>query len=305
MFEHYLFHDRDIDTNLVFSMAYAVFGNGQACAYATTESKLLNTILDIATAWYTSQYDDRRLVVPPQPVVRLDPEKTVFRGKKGLTIFGHVRVLFRHAEVHQLVVERTDLFQRAVEFIGLFVGIQPQKREMGEHVEYEVEWPRTFQILGELAKCCRELGEGFIYATPEALLGSLAFVANRIFADMMLMSTTLDPTRYKVPVETLVTNVLTKDSTFSLIHNFMPLIDAFSFHQYYHLLWAEMFKSMRVVLDWENGKWNDMTLKEIVDKHLFGWQDQDNAERLKLMLIEWPLQSESSNGVQKMPPLLT
>ena len=294
MFEHYLFHDRDIDTNLVFSMAYAVFGSGQACAYASTESGLLNTILDIAQAWYTGQCEDRRLIMPPLAVERLDPEKQVFRGKKGLTIFGHVRVLFRHAEVHQIIVSRPDLFQRAVEFIGLFVGIQPQKRETGEHVEYEVEWPRTFQILGELAKCCRELGEGFVYASPEALLSSLAYVANRIFADMMLMSTTLDPTRYKVPVETLVVNVLSKASSFSLIHNFMPLIDAFSFHQYYHLLWAEMFKSMRSVMTWEDGKWNGATLQQVVDKHLFGWQDQENAERLKLMLIEWPLQSEYS-----------
>lgn len=298
MFEHYLFHDRDIDTNLVFSMAYAVFGSGQACAYAATESKLLNTILDIATAWYTGQCEERRLIMPPQAVVRLDPEKAVFRGKKGLTIFGHIRVLFRHAEVLQLVVSRSDLFQRAVEFIGLFVGIQPQKRELGEHVEYEVEWPRTFQILGELAKCCRELGEGFVYATPEVLLASLAFVANRIFADMMLMSSTLDPMRYKVPSETLVVNVLSKNSSFSLIHNYMPAADAFSFHQYYHLLWAEMFKSMRSVMTWENGRWNGATLQEVVDKHLFGWQDQENAERLKLMLIEWPLQSECSGVLQ-------
>lgn len=286
MFEHYLFHDREVDTNLVFSLSYTVFGNGAACAHAAANSDLLNTVLNIATAWYSAQYDERHLVFPPAPVDRLDPEKSVFRSKKGLSIFGHIRAMFRHREIHELILTRPDLFQNAVQFLGLFVGMQPQRRERDEHVEYEVEWPRTFQILGELAKACRELGEGFAIGRAGHLVQGLKLVSHHIFADMRLQTPTLDHTRFTAPVAHSITSIFNREVDFTLIKNYMPLIDAFSFHRYHHLLLAEMFKSVHIVDVNRDGH----RLRDLLEMSILEGDSEMAIERQKLMLIEWPMQ---------------
>ena len=299
IFEHYLFHDRDVDNNLLFNTAYGVFADGKACVYAIEHAGLLHKIFDIATAWYTDKHEENMLQIPPEPVERLnlDKHKHAFRNKKGLTIFGHIRMLFRQEEVQKLIVSRPDLFHRAVEFFNLFVGLQPQKRELEEHVEYEIDWPRTFQGLGELAKSCRELGEAFRIAKPEQIFAGLGFVANRMFGDMMLVTTILDPERFSRPVEYQVENILVRGASFSLIHNYMPLIDAFSFHHYLHLLFAEIVKALPVAVPWTDGKYNGLNLSQVIDKYVFGSPSNEDADRMKFLILEWPLQSESPSPV--------
>lgn len=276
--EHYLFHDREFDTNLAFSITYGIFGGGPATAHATLEMGLLYTLLDMTTAWYTDQIADKRLLLPPHPVDRLDAEKPIFRSKKGMTLFGHVKNLFRHEEMHHILVSRPEMLERVFTFFNLFVALQPQKRETGQHVEFEVDWPRSFQILGEMSKMCRELGEGFIYASQETIWATLASLTHRILADMMLSSTTLDPTRWKQPVEYLIANILTRDKAFSVLHAYMPLVEAFSFHHYLHYIFAEVAKSLEA---------QDLT--EMMDRML-----GEECERYKLMIMEWPLESKST-----------
>lgn len=283
IFEHYLFHDRELDTNLAFSITYNIFGGGLATAHATLEMGLLDTLLDIATAWYTDQIADKRLIIPPLVVDRLDTDKSIFRSKKGMTLFGHIKALFRHEEMHRLLLRRPRMLERVWTFFNLFVGLQPQKREMEEHVEYEVDWPRSFQILGELAKMCRELGEGFKHAPPPLLLSTLADLAHRILSDMTMNSTTLDPDRWSRPDEYLVANVLTRGKAFSVLHMYMPLIEAFSFHHYLHYLFAEVSKHLPSI-PWGQERYQDLTAV---------FESMGMDDRLKLMVIEWPLQSES------------
>ena len=297
MFEHYLFHDRDLDTNLIFSVAYMVFGHGEACAYASTHAGLYDTILDVARAWYTNQVYEQRLTIPPAlESSRLETETQAFRGKKGVTIFGHVRVLFRHEEMQRLIVSSPDMFNKAVDLLNLFVGIQTQKREHGDHVEYEVDWPRSFAILGELARSCRELGESFKFATPSQLFAGLANVSHRIVTDMVLISSTLDPEKYQRPVEHLVLNAIIPGSKFELLQHNVAKTEAFSFHHYIQLVFAEMVKAIRTVVPFEDGKYDGATFAQVFERHVFGWPDGEDAERMKLMLIEWPMQSELACG---------
>ena len=116
--------------------------------------------------------------------------------------------------------------------------------------------------------------------------------ASRIFSDLMLVSTTLDPARFSRPVEVLVSGVLARDSSFSLIHNYMPHIDAFSFHHYIHLLFAELAKSLTSAIPWQDGKWNGLDLNQVIERYIFGSPNDEDAARMKLMILEWPMQSK-------------
>lgn len=290
--EHYLFHDKEFDSNLLFNVAYGVFGSGQACVYATEKCGLLQVIFDIAQSWYTDQIHEKSLIIPPAPVPSLPIDKHVYRSKKGLTIFGHLRMFLRHEELQRFIVSHPDQFSRCLDFFNMFVGMQPQKREMEQHVEYEIEWPRTFQVLGDLAKSCRELGEAYQHSDANQLLTAMRSAASRIFSDLMLVSTTLDPARFSRPVEVLVSGVLARDSSFSLIHNYMPHIDAFSFHHYIHLLFAELAKSLTSAIPWQDGKWNGLDLNQVIERYIFGSPNDEDAARMKLMILEWPMQSK-------------
>jgi E3 ubiquitin-protein ligase UBR1 len=296
MLEHYMFHEKDSDMNLIFCMTYMVFGNGDACAYAAEHSELLTKVIQVAQSWYTNQMvSTMQIPVPPQNIqgLRVTPESLAFKHKRGITIFSHARVLFRHKAIQRLMIDQPQYFTHAVELLNMFVGLQPQRRETGEHVEYEVEWTRPFSLLGEIAKASRELGEAFKFATPQRLLTSLADVATRIMDDIMLSSSTLDADKYQRPNTHQVRNVLAPGSDFTCIEGNMLQTKAFSFHHYLNLLYAEMFKRIKDVIPFdEEGRYDGSNLTDLVDDVILGGPGETRAEWYKLLLMEWPLQSE-------------
>ncbi|ODN89141.1 hypothetical protein L198_06460 [Cryptococcus wingfieldii CBS 7118] len=152
--------------------------NGPAAAYATAHDNLLFNIVQVAQ-WYTGQVVTTdgvvRLVIPPVSLDkvdqaqkrRLDSEIPAFSvaGKKGLAIIRHIRSTIKHDETRRVIVKQNQLFNRLLGFIIIFVGIQPQRRQKGGHIEYEIEWLRSFIVLGDLSGPCRDMGDIFFVAS--------------------------------------------------------------------------------------------------------------------------------------------
>nr|XP_019044649.1 ubiquitin-protein ligase [Kwoniella bestiolae CBS 10118]OCF23579.1 ubiquitin-protein ligase [Kwoniella bestiolae CBS 10118] len=310
--EHYLFQERELDTNIIYSSAYLIFTDGAVCAHATTKGQLYHNVINVAHSWFTNQIVKTdgcdRLIIPPihfdpadnSAKGRVDTDVPAFRSKKGLALLGHLRSMVRHPEMRQLIVRQPQLFNRALLFVNMFVGLQPQKREQSEHVEYEVDWYKSFIILPDMSKLCRELGEIFLSGTIDHVLGSMAVVVNRILTDMMLMSNTLDKEKYQRPVEHDVQDVLYKNSRFSLIKQSITRIEAFSFHHYLNYLLAEMVKSSaNQLIELNDDTANNastsslkgLNFKQIVEKFVLRAQNQSDSERMKLMIIEWSIQT--------------
>ncbi|KAK6910515.1 ubiquitin-protein ligase [Kwoniella mangroviensis CBS 8886] len=306
--EHYIFQERELDTNIIYSSAYLIFTNGAVCVHATAKGQLYNNVISVAHAWFTGQNIKTdgcdRLVIPPlhfdptdnSAKGRMDTDAPAFRNKKGLALLGHLRSMVRHPEMRKLIVRQPQLFNRALLFINMFVGLQPQKREQTEHVEYEVDWYKSFIILPDMSKLCRELGEVFLSGTIDNVLGSMAVVVNRILTDMMLMSNTLDKEKYQRPVEHDVQDVLYKNSRFSLIKQSVTRIEAFSFHHYLNYLLAEMVKSFGKHLgqlndDISTSSLRGLNFRQIMEKFVLRAQNQSDSERMKLMIIEWSMQT--------------
>lgn len=296
LFEHYIYQDREIDSNLMYCIAYMVFGNGPACAYATKQENLFNLVLDVAYAFYTNQIALGRLTIPPQEIIRTVDRKEVedspaFRGKKGITVFGHVRSLLRHEEMQRIIASEPAMFLKVAKFLNMFVGMQTQKKELKSHIEFEVDWPRTFAHLSELAKTARELGETLQYATPQVLLSNISAVAAGIFADLTLQSDTLNPTMYNSPKFMLLQDVLVPGHKIEVLAVDTIHMDAFSFHHYLNLLFAESVKHLRT-LDWKEGKYEGLSPQDVFDKLCLAPLGVD-PELLKLVVFEWSFQSES------------
>ncbi|WVQ81879.1 hypothetical protein IAT38_004006 [Cryptococcus sp. DSM 104549] len=294
--EYFLFQDKEFDANIIFSAAYLIFTDGAATARATKQAGLFTQVIQVAHAWYTGQVVNNggveRLVIPPlqfdsndtSSKGRLDLDVPAFSSKKGLAIIGHLRSMFRHPEMRKMIVKQNQLFNRALAFINMFVGIQPQRRERGSHIEYEVEWLKSFIVLGDLARLCRDLGEVYQAAPVEVLLYNMSLVANRILCDMLLISNTLDSSRYTRTVEHVVEDVLTGGSKVTVVKENVAHTNAFSFHHYTTLLFAEMLRSLRGVIP------DGMDMGEALEKSVFRTVDPRDVTRMKLMLMEWPLQ---------------
>lgn len=322
LFEHFLVQDREVDSGVLFGVSYMIFGNGEACAYACQEANLFTTVLNVAQAWFTGQVRQGKLTIPPTDIDRASPAPEhrivpehlgAFRGKKGVTVFGHVRSLFRHKEMQKLIGSDTSMFYRAAQFLNIFVGMQTQRKEVGEHIEFEVDWPRSFTYLGDLSKCARELGESMRYCqTPKDLLFDLTCANMRVYDDINMRSNIFDPTRYQKPRQYLVKNVLGPGATTRILYNDLADIDAFSFHHYMSLLSAEAFKALPL-LTWRlSQKWladspvlvpvteiqgEEYTAKEIIERIILKHRPASDRDTDKLSLMEHPLQSEFTRSL--------
>lgn len=326
LFEHFITQDRELDSGLLFGISYMIFGNGPACAYACRKARLFDIVLDVAQSWFTGQARAGQLVIPPEDVDRSDPltirivpeQFPAFRGKKGGTIFGHIRSLLRHNETQILIGSNPVMFNRACQLLEVFCGMQSQRKERNEHVEFEVDWPRTFTFLGDLAKASKELGESLRYSDkPHALLSNISNVGLRVWNDIQLNSNILDPAKYSKPRGHIVHNLFVPGSKTTLIENDMMVIDAFSFHHYMNLLLAEAYKAMGM-LQWRRieqdmgdglevvpvtevsgarGEVELYTPTGIIEEIVLYGTRGDQKELDKLLLMEFPLQSEFKLGL--------
>jgi E3 ubiquitin-protein ligase UBR1 len=287
-FEHYLYQDRD-DSSLTFSMSYMLLGRSAACGAAIVDSDLLESVLDTAFRYYTvspqkADVDDHI----DESRDRFDIESPAFRGKKGLTLLSHLRALLKYKEVKAQLVHSSPVFQKTLNFLNHFVGLQSQRRELEKHVEYEIDWVKSISVLPDLTKLAREFGEAFQAATPKELLQAMHIVLSRIVYDMTLVSSTLDPDHYQEPSWHLVEDVLMRGSSYQLILLDVVRISGFSFHHYMHLVFAEMLKSIRSVCYDQAG--TTLSFTDLVEREII--KGANDCEKSKLLLIEWPLESK-------------
>jgi len=291
-FEHYLYQDRD-DSSLTFSMSYMLLGRSAACGTAIVDSKLLGSVLDTAFRYYSvpaikppSHDHDDELTETND---RFDIESPAFRGKKGLTLLSHLRALLKYREVKAQLVHSPSLFKKTLNFLNHFVGLQSQRRELERHVEYEIDWVKSISVLPDLTKLAREFGEALQTATPGELLQAMHIVLSRIIYDITLVSSTLDPEHYEHPAWHQAINILVPGTSYTLVDVDVIRINGFSFHHYMHLVFAEMLKSIRPVC-YDEGQ-TDLSFTDLVEHQII--RGENDKEKSKLLLIEWPMQSKA------------
>ena len=289
----YLFQSRDQDSSLIFAFQYILFGLGPITEYVTKTLGLLGVILDCAEGWYSiganhsaglnnivdrsARYDHTQMDFDPSNSSRL---------KKGTIILGHIRALFRHPEIERLVTE-SDFFGQLVAFVHMFVGLQPQTRQLEEHVEYEIEWARSFQMLAELGKICRSMGEAWIHSSVGKMIPSLMDVAGRIRCEMNGSGTHSSPTKYGMVGPLSIVKSFGIKTNESLYYVDMAEAKEISFHDYLHYLLAEMIKRF-MRLPWVDGALSDgTTFPGLLERCM--WTDDPND---KLLFLEVPMRSE-------------
>lgn len=321
LFEEFAFIERDADSNLLYCIAYMVIMNAKASEWSMVRTKVVATLVDVALSWYTNQTRGHHLVYPPDPLVRprpteeRDPEHpgqmrtkvwqvedtSAYRHKKGVTLLQHLRALMRHDAGKEYITTQPRVFEHVTNLLNIFCGMQPQRRELDQHVEYEVEWTKSFSHLTELARFANDLGKCVVGQSEDNAVERMSLVIGRIWADLSCKSEILGPRGWQPPQTPHVEpDILFVGSRTEMIAFDTLTITHFSFHEYLHLLLAEMVKSFRTIgpAAREQPGQQDWTLAQMFDVLLE--QTESGPEDLhffKLALFEAPIRSTSPHTI--------
>ncbi|KAJ1940702.1 E3 ubiquitin-protein ligase ubr1, partial [Linderina macrospora] len=107
----------------------------------------------------------KRFFVEPTPVflrhqgvVLCDTES--FRNRRYFHVFHDMRYLAGTPQVRNWVSSQHQFLATYVGFIGLFQGMNPNRRAVLQHVEYEADtWVNAFNVTLQVAKSCRQFAE--------------------------------------------------------------------------------------------------------------------------------------------------
>ncbi|KAJ1953995.1 E3 ubiquitin-protein ligase ubr1, partial [Linderina pennispora] len=107
----------------------------------------------------------KRFFVEPTPeflrhqgVVLCDTES--FRNRRYFHVFHDMRYLAGTPQVRNWVSSQHQFLATYVGFIGLFQGMNPNRRAVLQHVEFEADtWVNAFNVTLQVAKSCRQFAE--------------------------------------------------------------------------------------------------------------------------------------------------
>jgi hypothetical protein len=275
-------------------------------------------MVEVLEAWYTNVYVDYRDVIPLDPPI-LDTAKREanlrligHKNKKGAYLLAHLRVLLELDAVANWVGTTYKFTYRLGQFADLFIGLQPQSHETEHHINFEVDWYKPFNLMSELAKLLRQLGECYKHASFDLIFMVMRYLTGRIYNDICLWSDVLDHEKYFAPVWKKV-EVTYSDgaefppgSTLNLIEQQLHGVEGFSFHHYNHYLLAQMIDSLASSFAFHNRSCDfprvlNMVLStddDVFENCFYQQREDPSLDPEKIMMatlltIEQPLSSES------------
>ncbi len=174
------------------------------------------------------------------------------------------------------MIEIPALFDELVAFLSLFVGMAPQLRATGDHVEYESDsWIRALGVSMDLSRMTWIVGQGWATARADELLYALEVVTRRIRDIAWLKESSLDPTKF-APPEFLQVQAL---GLSHVVIHFEVRYNWISIHNPVHYLYGELLKHASHLVDTSRVKWS-------------AERDDDSATLGVQVIAEYPLRSE-------------
>lgn len=144
------------------------------------EHGFLKMIIDLLFSFFTHQFlpngvaesEFKHIVYPPDHQVRrINPEGMSFRHKRYYHLFHELNLVLSSPGVQKAICEDVEHLKTLVNFLSLFTNMNPNKRAVHLHVEFESDaWVTAFNLTIQLAKLCKFFGECYAKATPVQLV---------------------------------------------------------------------------------------------------------------------------------------
>ncbi|KAI9600578.1 hypothetical protein H4Q26_000365 [Puccinia striiformis f. sp. tritici PST-130] len=141
------------------------------------EHGFLKTIIDLLYSFFTHQFlpagvaenEYKHIVYPPDyQIRRINPEGMSFRHKRYYHLFHELNLVLSSPGVQKAICEDVEHLKTLINFLSLFTNMNPNKRAVHLHVEFESDaWVTAFNLTIQLAKLCKFFGECYSKANPE------------------------------------------------------------------------------------------------------------------------------------------
>ncbi|CAG7852362.1 E3 ubiquitin-protein ligase ubr1; AltName: Full=N-end-recognizing protein; AltName: Full=N-recognin-1 [Serendipita indica DSM 11827] len=275
--DSYLLVDREAETSIKF-FALDLFTVPSVAAHLVKECGVLSRLLSVIAGFFTNQISNKRIVFPPDPNHPMDVEAYPFRSKRYMPIFSDIRYICNNHSVQGIISSGTNATSEFAAVCAMFMGIQPNKRARGNHVEYESDsWINVFNVTLSLSRVVKAFGEAFTCASPSALLACIEVVMTQIQRACSMEETRLDPNFYSAPT---FHTVSFQGANYRTIE-FDVLSGWVSFHNAPHWLLAELLKQASLLESRQTGATHQTVLQSAIAEKF------DDATILQI--IEFPL----------------
>jgi E3 ubiquitin-protein ligase UBR1 len=179
----YLFTDREPEYS-VLQLSSQLFVVPSVAGNLVETQSALTHIVCILASFFTEQIDitTRTLIFPGNLAsLTIDPESPAFKHKRYTYLFADLGRLLATPAVMQYVARTPRLLDFFASFVGLFEGMNPNSRMLGEHVEYESEvWVSAFNLSMHMSKCCKAMGRAITTeGSTQDILEALAVLFRR------------------------------------------------------------------------------------------------------------------------------
>ncbi|KAG8855791.1 hypothetical protein FRB91_001680 [Serendipita sp. 411] len=275
--DSYLLVDREAETSIKF-FALDLFTVPSVAAHLVRENGVLKRLLAVIAGFFTNQISNKRIIDPPDYTHTMDVEAYPFRSKRYMPIFSDIRYICNNNSVQKIISNGTDSTSKFVTVCAMFMGIQPNKRARGNHVEYESDsWINVFNVTLSLSRVVKAFGEAFASSTQASLFACIEVVMSRIQRVCAMEEARLDSNHY-TPISF---HTVTFSQTSYKIVDFDVLSGWVSFHNALHWLLAEFFKQANVLADRDESKVQSTDIRTFITSHF--------DESAILQIIEFPL----------------
>ncbi|KIK56391.1 hypothetical protein GYMLUDRAFT_1016120 [Collybiopsis luxurians FD-317 M1] len=171
----YLLVDREAETSIKY-FALQLFTVPSVASHIVRNHRLISRLLAIITSFFTNQIIDKHIVYPPSnPIITssstpqgaieqtLDPDSFPFKSKRFMPVFSDLRYLISNAPVQRLIASNPHVYiAQFAKTCQLFMGVNPNKRMVGGHVEYEGDaWISVFNVTLSLGRVIKAYGAAF------------------------------------------------------------------------------------------------------------------------------------------------
>lgn len=169
--ESYILTDREPENSLIF-LGVQLFTTPSVALLLVSRHDLLSRMLEILFALFTAQVRPNArkpmgFLLPPDRTRTSVPLawSVTSKQKRFFQLFSDLEHLVSSQAVQQYVAASPRLFDEFASFLSLFTGLNPQRRAVDTHVEYESDqWVAAFNIASHVARMARSLGAAFAQA---------------------------------------------------------------------------------------------------------------------------------------------
>lgn len=162
-----------------------VFTVPSVAAYLVSRHGFLSRAISILVAFFTAQYNPitkKSLSTTPNPAIhKVDLDSPAIKQKRYFQLISDLDHLISAPTVQPLICDTPSLMTEFAQFLDLFTGMNPNKRAVSTHVEYESDsWVTAFNLTIQLAKLCRAFGEAYRRANALQLARALSLLLSRM-----------------------------------------------------------------------------------------------------------------------------